>query len=44
MLLKLMNGWIAKIFDVKGEFLHGEFYEGEKKIYILVPEVFEGIY
>ena len=28
MVLTFMAGWIAKIFDLKGAYLHGEFYEG----------------
>ena len=39
-----MAGWIANILDVKGVFLHGEFDEGEKIIYTIVTEGFEGIY
>ena len=42
--LKLMAGWITNILDVKGAFLYGEFNKVEKKIYMEVPELFEGIY
>ena len=44
MVLTLMDGWIMKILDLKGAFLYGKLYEGETKIYMVVPEVFEGIY
>ena len=44
MVLMLMAGWVTKILDVKGSFLHGEFYEGRKAVYIASPGVFEGIY
>ena len=29
MVLALMAGWVAKIVDIKGAFLHGEFDEGD---------------
>ena len=35
-----MAEWITKILDIKGAFLHGEFDEGEKKIYTSVLEGF----
>ena len=44
MVLALMAGWIAKIFDVKGAFLNGEFYEGTDPVYMAVPEGFEKNY
>ena len=44
MVLILMDGWITNILDVKGVFSHGEFDEGEKTVYVVVKEVFEGIY
>ena len=44
MVLILMAGCIVNILDVKGAFLHGEFDEGKKKIYMEVPEAFEGIF
>ena len=44
MVLTLMDGWITKILDMRGVFLHNEFYEGEKKIYMSMMELFEGIY
>ena len=44
MVLTLIAGCIVNILDVKGLFLHGEFDEGKEKIYISVPEVFEGIF
>ena len=38
--LMLMCGWTAKLLDVKGAFLHGEFDNGEQ-IYTEVPQGFE---
>ena len=38
--LMLMCGWTAKLLDVKGAFLHGEFDNGEE-IYTEVPDGFE---
>ena len=40
MVLTLMAGWVAKVVDVKGEFLHGGFNEGTEPVYMAVPEVF----
>ena len=40
MVLTLMAGWIAKVVDVKGSFLHGGFNEGTEPVYMAVPEVF----
>ena len=39
-----MAGWIAKIVDVKGAFLHGEFEEDDEPIYMGVPQGFESHY
>ena len=44
MVLALMAGWTAKIIDVKGAFLHGEFDEGMEPVYMAVPEGFEKKY
>ena len=41
MVLTLMAGWIAQIFDVKGAFLHGEFDEGTDPVHMAVSEGFE---
>ena len=43
MVLKLMVICIVKILYVKCASLQGQFDEGEKTIYMSVPEVFEGI-
>ena len=40
MMLTLMAGWIANIADVKGEFLHEEFDEGNGPVYMAFPEGF----
>jgi len=44
MVLALMAGWIAKIVDVKGAFLHGEFEQDDEPIYMGVPQGFESHY
>ncbi len=36
-----MTGWVAKVVDVKGAFLHGEF-NNVKEIYMKVPQGWEG--
>ena len=41
MVLALMATWTAKIVDVKGAFLHGEFEEEDEPIYMGVPQGFE---
>ena len=41
MVLKLTDGWITKILDTKGTFLHGEFDEGENTMSIAVLGGFE---
>ena len=41
MVLALMARWTAKIVDVKGAFLHGEFEEEDEPIYMGVPQGFE---
>ena len=38
-----MVGWTARVIDVKGDFLHGEFTDGES-IYFDVPEGWESFY
>ena len=40
MVLTLTAGWIAKIVDVKEEFLHGGFVEVTELVYMAVPEGF----
>ena len=40
MVLTLVAGWIAKVADVKGEFLHGGLVEGTEPVYMAVPEGF----
>ena len=40
MVLMLMAGWTAKLVDIKGAFLHGEF-DNNEKIYTEVPQGFE---
>ena len=44
MVSTLTTGWIAKIVDKKGAFLHGELDEGTDRVYMAVPEVFEKHY
>ena len=44
MVLALMAGWIAKIIDVKGAFLHEYFDEGTEPLYMAVPEGFGNQY
>ena len=44
MVLTLMVGWIAKIVDVKGVFLHGGFDEGTEPVCMDVHEGFEKHY
>ena len=44
MVLALMAAWTAKIVDVKGAFLHGEFEEDDEPIYMGVPQGFERHY
>ena len=44
MVVSMMAGHIAKIVDMKGAFLHGEFDEVEETMYMVVREGFEGIY
>ena len=44
MVVTLMAGHIAKILDMKGAFLHGEFDEVEETMYMAVPEGFELIH
>ena len=44
MVLALITGWISKIVDIKGAFLHGGFDEGTEPVYMAVPEVFENHY
>ena len=38
-----MAGWVAHVMDVKGAFLHGEYFDG-KEIYMQVPEGWEQYY
>ena len=44
MALTLMAEFIAKVVDVKGEFLHGGFDEGTEPVYMAFPEGFEKHY
>jgi hypothetical protein len=41
--IMLAPGWVASVVDVKGEFIHGEFQDGEE-IYMKVPQVWEKHY
>jgi len=41
--LTIINGWADELIDVKGAFLCGNF-NGEKPIYMKVPEGFERYY
>ncbi len=43
MLMTAMQAWIAKIFDVEGAFLNGQFVDGEV-MYIDVPDGMEAFY
>ena len=38
--IMLTAGWVARVADVKGAFLLGEFDEKDQQIYIKVPEGF----
>jgi hypothetical protein len=38
-----MAKWYMEVLDIKGEFLHGEFEDGEK-IYREIPKGFERFY
>ena len=40
LVLMLMTGWMARLVDINGAFLHGEFDNGEV-IFTEVPEGFE---
>jgi hypothetical protein len=43
MILTIIFGWTAGLIDVQGEFLCGNFKDGEE-IYMEVPEGFERFY
>ena len=43
MVLMLMAGWMSRVVDVRGAFLHGTF-EKDRKVYMEVPQGFEKFY
>ena len=40
----IMAGWVARVADVKGAFLLGEFDENDQQIYIKLPKGFQKFY